>query len=60
MNDEIRLYSKKNLVQGKSFREMLDKTIKKYTNRTVEAAQVVEYFRGSSALAGARAKYIQT
>ena len=42
MNDEIRLISKKNLVQGKSFMEMLDKTIKRYTNKSVEAAQVIE------------------
>ena len=42
LNDEIRLFSKRNLVQGKSFMDMLDKTIKKYTNRSVEAAQVIE------------------
>ena len=42
LNDEIRFISKKNIVQGKSFTDMLDKTIKKYTNRSVEAAQVIE------------------
>ncbi len=42
LNDEIRFISKRNLVQGKSFMDMLDKTIKRYTNRSVEAAQVVE------------------
>jgi len=42
LNDEIRVISKKNLVQGKSFMDMLDKTIKKYTNRSIEAAQVIE------------------
>jgi type I restriction enzyme R subunit len=42
LNDEIRIISKRNLVQGRSFMEMLDKTIKKYTNRSVEAAQVIE------------------
>ena len=42
LNDQIRLYSRKNLVQGKSFMEMLDRTIKKYTNRSVETAQVIE------------------
>lgn len=42
LSDEIRFISKRNLVQGKSFMEMLDKTIKKYTNRSVEAAQVIE------------------
>jgi type I restriction enzyme R subunit len=42
LNDEIRFISKKNIVQGRSFMEMLDKTIKRYTNRSVEAAQVIE------------------
>jgi len=42
LNDEIRFISKKNLVQGKSFMEMLDKTIRSYTNKSVEAAQVIE------------------
>jgi type I restriction enzyme, R subunit len=42
LNDEIRVLSKRNIVQGKSFMNMLDKTIKRYTNRNVEAAQVIE------------------
>ncbi len=42
LNDEIRFISKKNIVQGKSFMELLDKTIKRYTNKSVEAAQVIE------------------
>src|SRR5207247_8805255 len=42
LNDEIRFISKKNLVQGRSFMDMLDKTIKMYTNKSVEAAQVIE------------------
>ena len=42
LNDEIKFISKKNFVQGKSFMDMLDKTIKKYTNRSIEAAQVIE------------------
>lgn len=42
LNDEIRLITKRNIVQSKSFMDMLDKTIKRYTNRTVEAAQVIE------------------
>jgi type I restriction enzyme R subunit len=42
LNDEIRFISRKNLIQGKSFMEMLDKTIKRYTNKSVEAAQVIE------------------
>lgn len=42
LNDEIRIISKKNMVRGKSFMDLLDKTIKKYTNRSIEAAQVIE------------------
>jgi len=42
LNDEIRFILKKNIVQGKSFMAMLDKTIKTYTNKSVEAAQVIE------------------
>jgi type I restriction enzyme R subunit len=42
LNDEIRTISKKNLVQGKSFADMLEKTIRKYQNKTIEAAKVIE------------------
>jgi type I restriction enzyme R subunit len=46
LNDEIRFILRKNLVQGKSFMEMLDRTIKRYTNKSVEAAQVIEELIG--------------
>lgn len=42
LNDEIKIKMKKNIVQARSFREMLERTIRRYTNRTIEAAQVVE------------------
>ena len=42
LNDEIKVRMKKNIIQSRSFREMLEKTIKKYTNRSIEAAQVIE------------------
>ena len=42
LTDEIKFLSKRNIVQGKSFMDMLDKTIKRYTNKSVEAAQVIE------------------
>ena len=42
LNDEIKLRSKKNVVQAKSFAEMLEKSIRKYQNRMIEAAQVIE------------------
>lgn len=42
LNDEIKIIMKKNFVKGKAFSEMLEETIKKYTNRIIEAAQVIE------------------
>ena len=41
LNDEIKIRSKRNLVQSKSFAEMLEKTIRKYQNRTIDAAKVI-------------------
>lgn len=41
LNDEIGSLMRKNLVKGRSFSEMLEKTIKAYQNRTIEAAQVI-------------------
>lgn len=42
LNDELRFMTKKNLVKSRSFSEMLEETIRKYQNRTIEAAQVIE------------------
>lgn len=42
LNDEIRTRSKKNLIQGRSFAEMLERTIRKYQNKAIEAAQIIE------------------
>jgi len=42
LNDEIKTKSKKNVVQARSFAEMLEKAIRKYQNRAIEAAQVIE------------------
>jgi len=39
---EIMTRSRKNLVQGRSFSEMLENALKKYQNRAIEAAQVIE------------------
>jgi type I restriction enzyme R subunit len=41
LNDEIKTRSKKNLVQSRSFAEMLEKTIRAYQNRSVDTAQVI-------------------
>lgn len=42
LNDEIKSRSKRNLVQSRSFAEMLEKTIRAYQNRAIETAQVIE------------------
>ncbi len=39
--DEIKSRTRTNLVQSRSFSDMLDKTIKKYQNRSIDAAQVI-------------------
>ncbi|MGO9210434.1 MAG: type I restriction endonuclease subunit R [Terriglobales bacterium] len=41
LNDEIKAHSRKNLVQSRSFAEMLERTIRKYQNRSIDAAQVI-------------------
>ena len=41
LNDEVKHRSRRNIVQGRSFTEMLENTIKRYQNRTIEAAQVI-------------------
>jgi type I restriction enzyme, R subunit len=41
LNDEIKTRSRKNLVQSRTFSEMLENTIKRYQNRSIEAAQVI-------------------
>lgn len=41
LSDEIKARSRKNLVQSRSFADMLDKTIKKYQNRSIDAAEVI-------------------
>ena len=42
LNDEIRTRSQKNVVQGRSFASMLERSIRTYQNRAIEAAQVIE------------------
>ncbi len=46
LQDEIRIITKKNVVLEKSFMEMLEKTINKYTNKSIEAAQAIEELIG--------------
>jgi len=42
LSGEIRSRRKKNVVQARSFAEMLEQAIRRYQNRAVEAAQVIE------------------
>jgi len=42
LNDEIRSRAKRNLVKSKSLMEMLEKSIKKYHNKIITAAEVIE------------------
>jgi len=40
--DEIRILSRKNIIQSRSFTDMLEKSIKRYHNRSIEAAEIIE------------------
>lgn len=42
LNDEIKSRAKKNLVAGRTFLEMLETSIKKYHNKVLTAAEVIE------------------
>jgi type I restriction enzyme R subunit len=42
LNDEIKSRSRRNLVQSRSFAEMLERAIRAYQNRAVETAHVIE------------------
>jgi len=41
LNDELQTRMRKNLIQSRSFAEMLDRTIRAYQNRTLESAEVI-------------------
>ncbi|MBE2252434.1 MAG: type I restriction endonuclease subunit R [Myxococcus sp.] len=42
LNDEVKARSRQNLVQSRSFAELLEKAVRRYQNRAIEAAQVIE------------------
>jgi len=42
LKGEIRTRSKRNVVQARSFAELLDQVVRKYQNRAIETAQVIE------------------
>jgi len=41
LKDELKVRSRKNLVQARSFGEMLERSIKQYQNRSIETAQIM-------------------
>lgn len=43
LNDEIKAKARKNLVQSRSFADMLEKSIRAYQNRSLDAAQVIAH-----------------
>jgi type I restriction enzyme R subunit len=42
LNDELRTRARKNLIQSRKFSEMLEGAVRRYHNRAVETAQVIE------------------
>lgn len=46
LSDEIKAGSRKNVVQSRSFAEMLERTIRAYQNHAIETAQVIEELIG--------------
>lgn len=42
LSGEIHTRSRRNLIQGRAFSEMLESVIRRYQNRAIEAAQVIE------------------
>lgn len=42
LNDEIKIRRRQNLIQSRSFLELLNKAIKAYTNKNIETAEVIE------------------
>ncbi len=42
LKDEIKIRMRKNLVQSRSFREMLERSIQRYKSRAIESAKVIE------------------
>lgn len=46
LNDEIKTRLRKNVVQARSFADMIEAAVRKYQNRAIEAAQVIEELIG--------------
>ena len=41
INDEIKIRGRKNIVQARSFAEMLEQAVRKYQNRAIESAEII-------------------
>src|SRR6185436_1953414 len=46
LRGEIRTRSKRNVVQARSFADLLEQAVRKYQNRAIEAAKVIEELIG--------------
>ncbi len=46
LNNEIKTRAKRHLVQARSFGQMLEETIRRYQNRAIETAQIIEELIG--------------
>lgn len=44
LNDEIKIRSKHNLIQGRSLMEMLESSIKRYQNNLITSAEIIQEF----------------
>ncbi|MEK6963926.1 MAG: type I restriction endonuclease subunit R [Nanoarchaeota archaeon] len=42
LNEEIKIRLRKNMVLGRSFLELLEESIRRYTNRNIEVAEIIE------------------
>ena len=42
INDEIKIKARKNLVKSREFSQMLEEAVKKYHNKTIESAQIID------------------
>jgi len=46
INDEIKVRSRKNVIEARSFSDMLERTINKYHNKTKDAVEIIEELIG--------------
>jgi len=54
LSDEVKIRSRRNVVQSRLFPELLANSIRKYQNRAIEAAQVIERICLARAISSSR------